>query len=148
MSATQSFEHPNLHPFHLAFPVLDLEATRRFYGDVLGCREGRSATTWVDFDFFGHQISAHVNAAEARRAAPNTVDGDPVPVRHFGMVLPWDDWHALKDRLASKGIEFVIGPRIRFQGQIGEQATLFVIDPSGNALEFKSFKDPARVFAH
>lgn len=137
-----------LTPFHLAFPVHDLSATRAFYGELLGCKEGRAADTWVDFDFFGHQISAHVNANEARRAAPNTVDGDPVPVRHFGLVLPWEQWHALRDRLVSRGVTFVIGPRIRFEGEIGEQATFFILDPSNNALEFKSFKDPARIFAH
>lgn len=138
----------SLTPFHLAFPVHDLSAARAFYGDLLGCREGRSAETWVDFDFFGHQISAHLNLEESRRAAPNTVDGDPVPVRHFGLVLPWEAWHALRDRLAARGTRFTIGPRIRFQGEIGEQATFFLLDPSGNALEFKSFKDPARLFAH
>jgi extradiol dioxygenase family protein len=136
-----------LHPFHLAFPVHDLAAAREFYGGLLGCREARSAETWVDFDFFGHQISAHLDAGEARRVAPNTVDGDPVPVRHFGLVLPWETWHALRDRLAASGVRFVIGPRIRFAGQVGEQATFFLHDPSGNALEFKSFKDPARLFA-
>jgi uncharacterized protein len=138
----------SLTPFHLAFPVHDLAAARAFYGELLGCREGRAAETWVDFDFFGHQISAHLNHDEARRAAPNTVDGDPVPVRHFGLVLQWEAWHELRDRLAAAGTKFAIGPRIRFQGEIGEQATFFVVDPSGNALEFKSFKDPARVFAH
>jgi extradiol dioxygenase family protein len=135
-------------PFHLAFPVHDIGATREFYGGLLGCSEGRAAATWVDFDFFGHQISAHLSPAETTRVPANTVDDDPVPVRHFGVVLPWDAWHELRDRLIAAQVAFTIGPRIRFQGEIGEQATLFLKDPSGNALEFKSFKDPARLFAH
>jgi len=134
-------------PFHLAFPVQDIEATRRFYVDVLGCRVGRSAERWIDFDFFGHQISAHLVEARLARAETNPVDGDNVPVRHFGAILPWSDWGALRDRLRARGVEFLIEPHIRFQGQVGEQATMFLTDPSGNALEFKSFQDPARVFA-
>jgi uncharacterized protein len=135
-------------PFHLAFPVIDLASTRRFYGELLGCTEGRSAPTWVDFDFFGHQISAHVKPDEARQAATNAVDGDNVPVRHFGAILPWDAWHALADRLSAAGTQFIIEPHIRFKGEIGEQATMFFLDPSGNALEFKTFRDMANVFAH
>lgn len=139
-------------PFHLAFPVRDLESTRAFYGELLGCAEGRSAARWVDFDFFGHQISAHVspeNRAEtpADRPGTNAVDGDAVPVRHFGVVLDWVTWHALAERLRASGTDFLIAPKIRFVGEPGEQATLFLTDPSGNALEFKSFKDPSRLFA-
>lgn len=133
-------------PFHLAFPVTDLERTRAFYAGLLGCREGRSAPTWIDFDFFGHQISAHLVSATS--APPtNEVDGDDVPVRHFGAVLPWERWEALHRRLAAAGVTFRIAPRVRFAGQVGEQGTFFVLDPSGNALEFKSFRDPARLFA-
>jgi extradiol dioxygenase family protein len=133
-------------PFHLAFPVTDLERTRAFYGGLLGLREGRSAPTWIDYDFFGHQISAHLVSASA--AAPcNEVDGDDVPVSHFGAVLPWESWEALHRRLAAAGVAFRIAPRVRFRGEVGEQGTFFVLDPSGNALEFKSFRDPARLFA-
>lgn len=134
--------------FHLAYPVKDKEATRRFYRDILGCVQGREAETWIDFDFFGHQLSFHVRP-EAFTAPDltNEVDGHPVPVRHFGAVLAWDDWHALKDRLTAQNTKFVIAPYIRFKGETGEQATMFFLDPSGNALEFKSFKDPSQVFA-
>lgn len=132
-------------PFHLAVPVRDLAGTRAFYGGVLGCAEGRAADTWVDFDFFGHQLSAHVAPADA--AATNPVDGDDVPVRHFGLVLPWAAWEALAARLRAAGVAFLIEPRVRFAGQVGEQGTFFVLDPSGNALEFKSFRDPDRLFA-
>lgn len=133
-------------PFHLALPVHDLAAARRFYGETLGCREGRSAERWVDYDLFGHQLSLHL-ADTAGIRAHNPVDGDAVPIPHFGVILPWHDWHAFAARLNNSGIEFVIAPRIRFQGQVGEQATLFFLDPSGNALEFKSFRDPSSVFA-
>jgi extradiol dioxygenase family protein len=133
--------------FHLAFPVRDLESTRAFYGGVLGLREGRSAPLWVDFDFHGHQISAHVKPEACGGIAANAVDGDDVPVRHFGLVLEWGAWHALVERLRAKKAAFLIEPRVRFEGQVGEQATFFVRDPSGNALEFKSFKDQAAVFA-
>jgi len=133
-------------PFHLAFPVRDLASTRAFYGELLGCREGRSAERWVDFDFFGHQLSAHLS--EAATAVPtNEVDEDDVPVRHFGVVLSMERWRALAARLGAAGTAFLIEPRIRFAGEIGEQATFFVRDPSGNALEFKAFADPARLFA-
>jgi extradiol dioxygenase family protein len=134
-------------PFHLAFPVADLATTRAFYGGMLGCREGRSAETWIDFDFFGHQISAHLRPEEVKLAATNAVDGDDVPVRHFGAILAWDDWNKLADRLRAANTRFIIEPHIRFKGEVGEQATMFMLDPSGNALEFKSFRDMAKVFA-
>ena len=134
--------------FHLAYPVKEKEQTRRFYRDVLGCAQGREAETWVDFDFFGHQVSFHVKPEAFNGQEPtNAVDGKDVPVRHFGAVLDWDDWHALKDRLIDAKTDFVIDPYIRFKGEIGEQATMFFLDPSGNALEFKSFKDPSQIFA-
>ena len=141
-----------LTPFHLAFPVRDVEEARRFYGGVLGCAEGRSDTDWVDFDFFGHQLVAHHQAATPSEAPTgpahhNAVDGHAVPIPHFGVVLPWDTWHLLADRLCEAGIRFVIEPYIRFKGQVGEQATMFFLDPSGNALEFKAFKDPSQLFA-
>ena len=134
-------------PFHLAFPVRDLAATRSFYGELLGCPEGRASDAWVDFDFFGHQISAHLRPEACASAATNPVDGDDVPVRHFGAVLAWGAWERLADRLRSAGHPFLIEPRVRFRGEAGEQGTFFVLDPSGNALEFKSFRDPARLFA-
>ncbi len=133
--------------FHLAFPVRDLAEARSFYGDLLGCQEGRSADEWVDFDFFGHQIVAHLSPAETGHKAHNLVDGDAVPVRHFGVILEMADWRALAAKLREKSVRFLIEPDIRFQGQPGEQATLFVLDPSGNALEFKAFADDAMVFA-
>lgn len=133
--------------FHLAFPVRDLDATRAFYGGLLGCREGRSAERWVDFDFFGHQISAHVaEVAAIEDGAHNAVDGDDVPVRHFGVILELHAWAALRDRLRAKGVDFVIGPKTRFEGQPGEQRTLFVRDPDGHALEFKAFAHDRMVF--
>lgn len=135
-----------LTPFHLAIPVHDLKAARVFYGTLLGCSEGRSAERWVDFDLFGHQLSVHL-ADHGGIQAHNPVDGDAVPIPHFGVILRWEDWHALADRLRAADQDFVIEPRIRFAGQVGEQATMFFLDPSGNALEFKSFRDPARIFA-
>jgi len=131
--------------FHLAIAVDDLAAARQFYGDLLGCAEGRSAPTWVDFDFHGHQLVAHVapRAAEHR----NPVDGDPVPVPHFGLVLDWAAWEALSVKLAEAGKTFEIAPHIRFKGEPGEQATMFLYDPAGNALEFKAFKDIGQLFA-
>ena len=138
---------PDQPAFHLAFPVLDLEATRAFYVNALGCREGRSTDAWLDFDFFGHQISAHLRPDEVAAARTNEVDGDQVPVRHFGAILEWDAWHNLAERLKEVGITFIIEPHIRFRGQVGEQATMFLTDPSGNALEFKAFKDPSQIFA-
>ena len=134
--------------FHLAYPVKDKETTREFYRDILGCQQGREADTWVDFDFFGHQLSFHVKPDAFERSEPtNPVDGKNVPVRHFGAVLDWDDWHNLADKLKARGTDFVIEPYIRFKGETGEQATMFFLDPSGNALEFKSFKDETQIFA-
>ncbi|MCP1728254.1 extradiol dioxygenase family protein [Natronospira proteinivora] len=133
-------------PFHLAFPVRDIESTRRFYGEILDCAIGREAERWIDFDFFGHQLSAHV-AEERGETARNEVDGDAVPVRHFGAVLPWPRWEALADKLRQHDVPFLIAPRIRFQGEPGEQGTFFIKDPSGNALEFKSFRHPERLFS-
>ncbi len=134
-----------LYPFHLAFPVQDLAAARAFYGDVLGCAEGRSSDEWIDYDFFGHQIVAHL--APARPSSSNEVDGKHVPVPHFGVVLPMAEWQTLADRLTKAGIRFVIEPYIRFKGQVGEQATMFFHDPSGNALEIKGFADMDQLFA-
>jgi extradiol dioxygenase family protein len=136
-----------LPPFHLAFPVTSLANARAFYGELLGCPEGRSSEDWVDFDFHGHQIVAHLAPEEARPASAHDVDGDAVPVRHFGLVLPMPDWEALADRLRAAGTRFVIVPHVRFRGQPGEQATMFLLDPCGNALEFKAFADPAKLFA-
>jgi uncharacterized protein len=134
-------------PFHLAFPIRDIEETRAFYGELLGCEIGRSTEKWIDFNFFGHQLSAHVKPEELAQAHANDVDGKNVPVRHFGAILPWEEWHLLADRLKDHGIQFVIEPYIRFQGEVGEQATMFFLDPAGNALEFKSFQDPLQIFA-
>jgi uncharacterized protein len=136
-----------LAPFHLAFPVDDLAAARAFYGGLLGCAEGRSSEQWIDFDFYGHQIVAHLAPGEIKATAANQVDGHAVPVRHFGVILDWNAWHLLADRLRFLNITFVIEPGIRFVGQVGEQATMFFLDPAGNALEFKAFKDPSQVFA-
>jgi len=127
--------------------VDDLSSARRFYGDLLGCRTGRTSDQWIDFDFFGHQVTTHLVEPDEANVANNSVDGDSVPTRHFGVVLAWDDWHALAERLQAAGTAFLIEPRIRFQGEVGEQATLFVQDPSGNALEFKSFRDISQLFA-
>ncbi len=139
--------YPVSQPFHLAFPVHDLEAARRFYGDLLGCPEGRSAEDWVDFDLYGHQIVAHLAPAEVGHRATSAVDGDQVPVRHFGVVLSLEQWSALADRLRAAGTRFVIEPHVRFKGLAGEQSTMFFLDPSGNALEFKAFADPSKLFA-
>jgi uncharacterized protein len=136
-----------LRPFHLAFPVHDLDAARAFYGGTLGCAEGRSADSWIDFDLFGHQIVAHLDPAAKPVAVENAVDGHDVPVPHFGVVLTMADWRALADRAAAAGVDFGIEPHIRFVGQPGEQATMFFRDPSGNALEFKAFADDSRLFA-
>ena len=133
-------------PFHLAFPVHDLAAAREFYGDLLGCPEGRSSDQWIDFDFHGHQIVAHLSDA-AGDAANNPVDGHDVPVPHFGLVLGMDEWRTLAERLRGADIDFVIEPTVRFAGQPGEQATMFFRDPSGNALEIKAMADPAKLFA-
>jgi extradiol dioxygenase family protein len=137
----------SLPPFHLAFPVDDLAAARRFYGDLLGCPEGRSADEWIDFDLHGHQIVAHLAPQRVRDRATNEVDGEHVPVPHFGIVLPMEDWKRLAERLQKAGIAFVIEPTVRFEGQPGEQATMFFLDPAGNALEFKAMADPAKLFA-
>ncbi len=137
-----------LQPFHVAFPVHDLAAARRFYETVIGCRVGRSAEGWIDFDFFGHQITAHLSEPEAGDPVPtNAVDRERVPVRHFGVILDMQAWRRLAERLKERGAEFLIEPTVRFRDRPGEQATLFIRDPSGNALEFKAFADPDRIFA-
>ncbi|MGY6551162.1 MAG: VOC family protein [Erythrobacter sp.] len=136
-----------LPPFHLAFPVDDLAAARAFYGGVMGCAEGRSSDKWVDFDFHGHQIVAHLAPSEAGDRASNHVDGHGVPVPHFGLVLEMAEWEALAERLRAGGCEFVIEPTVRFKDQPGEQATMFLRDPAGNALEFKAFADTEKLFA-
>ena len=138
---------PERPRFHLAFPVHDLGAARAFYGEVLGCPEGRSADTWVDFDLHGHQIVAHLAPDDCRPVSTNPVDGDDVPASHFGLLLPVGRWHELVDRLRTAGVEWVIEPTVRFAGEPGEQHTCFLLDPSGNALEFKAFADDASVFA-
>ncbi len=135
------------HPFHLAFPVHDLQAARDFYGGLLGCPEGRSSDEWIDFDLYGHQVVAHLAPQETGLADTNAVDGDQVPVRHFGVVLSVQEWQALAQRLQAAGTRFVIEPHIRFKGEVGEQATMFFLDPSGNALEFKAFENPSALFA-
>ncbi len=144
-----------LSPFHLAFPVHSVDAARAFYGGLLGCAEGRSDTHWVDFDLYGHQIVAHESpdarpveeAPESGSDHTNPVDGHEVPVPHFGVVLPWEEWQDLAARLRGQQVRFIIEPYIRFEGKPGEQATMFFLDPSGNALEFKAFKDPSQLFA-
>jgi len=137
-----------MRPFHIAFPVHDLAAARAFYGGVMGCPEGRSSDHWIDFDLYGHQIVAHLDpASEARGPATSSVDGHDVPVPHFGVILDRPDWDDLAGRLRAAGMDFVIAPHVRFAGQVGEQATMFFLDPSGNALEFKSFADDAMIFA-
>jgi extradiol dioxygenase family protein len=136
-----------LTPFHIAFPVDDLEAARHFYGTVLGCPEGRSAAHWIDFDLFGHQIVAHFKPKAATENYANPVDGHDVPVPHFGVVLTMARWREFAERLKSQGVRFVIEPYIRFQGEVGEQGTMFLLDPAGNALEFKGFDDFSSLFA-
>jgi extradiol dioxygenase family protein len=136
-----------MFPFHLAFPVESLADARAFYGTLLGCPEGRSSDQWVDFDFYGHQIVAHLARGACAAAGTNPVDGDAVPVRHFGVVLPMDAWTALADKLRAAGVSFLVQPHVRFRGQPGEQATMFFLDPSGNALEMKAFADPSRLFS-
>lgn len=142
----------SLRPFHLAFPVHDLAEARRFYGEIMGCAEGRSSdpstgSGWIDFDFFGHQIVAHLDPAARPVATSNAVDGHDVPVPHFGIVLTMPQWEALAERVKAAGVAFGIAPHIRFKGEAGEQATMFFCDPSGNALEFKAFADDAMLFA-
>jgi extradiol dioxygenase family protein len=136
-----------MQPFHLAFPVDDLAATRAFFVDVLGASVGRESDKWVDFNFFGHQVTAHLNPRRTVQAATNPVDGKDVPTFHFGVVLDWPDWEALGNRLRKHGVTFVIEPYVRFKGEVGEQGTFFVREPSGAALEFKTFKDMGRLFA-
>jgi extradiol dioxygenase family protein len=136
-----------MHPFHLAFPVTSLDKARDFYGELLGCPEGRSSPDWIDFNLYGHQIVAHLSPGEAGHRNTSEVDGDNVPVRHFGVVLSMPEWDALAAKLRAAGIKFIIEPHIRFKGQVGEQATMFFLDPCGNALEFKAFADPERLFA-
>jgi extradiol dioxygenase family protein len=134
-------------PFHLAFPVHDLEAARAFYVGLLGCAEGRSAPEWIDFDFYGHQIVAHSAPGMEPRQHRNEVDGHDVPVPHFGAVLPMEKWRLLAERLTGAGTRFVMEPTVRFEGQPGEQATMFFLDPSGNAIEIKAMRDPSKLFA-
>ena len=134
-------------PFHLAFPVKNIESTKFFYREVLGCEIGREDKKWVDFNFFGHQLSAHLKPDELKKTKENPVDGKSVPVRHFGVILPWEKWKSLSKKLKKINTEFIIEPYVRFEGEVGEQATMFFLDPSGNALEFKSFKDSSQVFA-
>lgn len=136
-----------LSPFHLAIPVNDLAESRQFYGELFGCPEGRSDTTWVDFDFFGHQLVCHVDPKTSNRAVENPVDGHAVPIPHFGIVLSMEEWSGLAERLESHGVDFIIEPYIRFEGQPGEQGTMFLEDPSGNAVEFKGFRDRSGLFA-
>lgn len=136
-----------LRPFHLAFPVHDLDEARRFYGGIMGCAEGRSSGHWIDFDFYGHQIVAHLDASAQGAATHNPVDGHDVPVPHFGVVLTMPQWEELAGRLRAAGTKFGIEPHIRFKGEVGEQATMFFCDPSGNALEFKAFGDDSQLFA-
>ena len=137
-----------MNPFHLAIPVKDLAVCRKFYRDVLECVEGRSSAHWVDFNFFGHQFVIHEKPADANISEPvsNSVDGHAVPVPHFGVVLEWDKWVELSEKLKAKNIEFVIEPYVRFKGEVGEQATMFFLDPENNALEFKAFKDRSQIF--
>lgn len=134
-------------PFHLAFPVHDLEKARAFYAGLLGCPEGRSSDAWIDFNFWGHQVVAHLTHGDTPTAQTSQVDGKHVPAPHFGAVLDWDTWQDLKDKLVATSVDFIIEPYIRFEGLPGEQATMFIQDPSGNALEFKSFKDSGQLFA-
>jgi extradiol dioxygenase family protein len=139
-----------LRPFHLAIAVSDIERARQFYGGLFGCEEGRSASSWVDFDFFGHQLVVHLkplDEAQEDDKHHNRVDGHDVPVPHFGLVLEWADWESLASKLKAAQVEFVIDPYVRFKGQVGEQATMFLLDPSGNALEFKAFRDINQLFA-
>ncbi len=138
---------PGPPPFHLAFPVPDLEATTRFFVERLGCRVGRRDELWVDFDFRGHQLTAHLTEADSGPPTTNPVDGAQVPTRHFGLVLPWDEWEALARRFETAGEDFLIEPTVRFEGRVGEQGTFFVREPGGNVLEFKSFRDESKLFA-
>lgn len=136
----------NIRPFHIAFPVKELNATRRFFEDLLQCKVGRSSDNWIDFDLYGHQITAHLTEHPIHEPPANEVDGKPVPIKHFGVILEWEQWHELAERLKTAHTEFIIEPYIRFKGEPGEQATMFFLDPSGNALEFKSFKSDDAIF--
>ena len=138
-----------LRPFHLAIPVNNLEICRKFYGEVLACEEGRSSDHWVDFNFFGHQLVIHQKPGDSgsEKKVSNTVDGKQVPVPHFGVVLDWEEWNQLREHLEDKHMHFIIEPYIRFKGEVGEQATMFFLDPEGNALEFKSFKNMDLLFS-
>jgi len=136
-----------IRPFHLAFPVVDLEKTRVFFQEVLGCKIGRTDERWIDFDFFGHQITAHLTPEKAGTVHHNPVDSKSVPIPHFGIILEWEQWHTLVERVQKHTVDFIIEPYIRFEGEPGEQATMFFIDPNGNALEFKSFKNDESIFA-
>jgi len=137
---------PQLPPFHLALPVNDIEEARKFYSKVLNCKEGRSAEAWIDFDFFGHQMVVHRDPNHRGHNHSNIVDGHSVPVPHFGIVMDWEEWQKLADKLKRDKVRFVVEPYIRFKGEKGEQGTMFFLDPSGNALEFKAFKDPDKLF--
>lgn len=134
------------YPFHLAFPVNDLEKAKAFYTKIIGCSLGRSSARWIDFNMFGHQVVAHLSPEDTTNVNDSDVDGKNVPVRHFGIVLEWAQWHTFAEELRSKRIDFLIEPYIRFKDKVGEQATMFFLDPSGNALEFKSFKNPDNLF--
>ena len=136
----------NMQPFHLAFPVNDITEAKNWYTKVLGCSLGRESERWIDFNFFGHQISAHLDPSESFSSGTNDVDGDNIPVRHFGLILDWNEWQELSKKLISENIKFIVKPQIRFEGRVGEQATMFLSDPSGNVLEFKSFRDPNDIF--
>lgn len=143
-----SMNAPTISPFHLAIPVHDLALARQFYGQLLGCPEGRSSDHWIDFNLYGHQFVVHLkDGMTVEDHHRNPVDGHNVPVPHFGVVLPWEEWELLAERLKAAKVDFVIEPYIRFKGLVGEQATLFFLDPSGNALEFKAFRDPSQLFA-
>ena len=135
-----------IQPFHVAFPVRDLKSTKEFYTTVLGCSVGRTSDHWIDFNLFGHQVVAHLSPSEAKIVDTGDVDEKKVPVRHFGVILEWDQWHRFADKLKANNVQFMIEPYIRFKGEVGEQATMFLLDPSDNALEFKSFKDQSFIF--
>ena len=136
-----------IQPFHLAFPVIDLEETYMFYTEVLGCTTGRTSDHWIDFNMWGHQVVAHLSPEETGASAKNAVDGKEVPVRHFGVILEMEEWEVLAEKVTATGLDFVVEPHIRFKGEPGEQATMFFLDPSGNALEFKAFRDKSQIFA-
>ena len=136
----------NSYPFHLAFPVKDLDEAKKFYADFLGCSLGRESDSWIDFNLYGHQIVAHLSNVKINKINNNHVDGDKVPLRHFGVILPWKEWEKLSEKIKRNRVPFLIKPKIRFKDSVGEQATFFIQDPSGNALEFKSFQDGSFIF--